>query len=127
MSAIDDLIARTLEEINASSVTDNPELIAAANELAAGVTAEREAEIAEALPAAYAQKKPARAQLDGDYITVPKAVYSSASLVNGDWFTSTSGRKLNRPKMECAVGTHIELELPGITIFRIVVLWRREK
>ena len=123
----DELIGRILGEINASNATDDQDLIDAANELAAGVTAEREAEIAESLPAAYSQKKPARAQIDGDYITVPKAVYVSASFVNGEWFTSTSGRKLNRPKMDCAVGTYVEYDSPEVTIFRIVILWRREK
>ena len=127
MSEIDNLTQRILGEINASSTTDDPDLLAAAAELAAGVTAEREAEIAEALPAAYSKKVPARAQIDGDYLTVPKAVYCSASLVNGEFFTSTRGRKLNRAKMACAVGTHVELDLPGITIYRIVILWRREK
>ena len=123
----EELISRILDEINASTTTDHPDLIDAANELAAGVTGEREAEIAENLPAAYSRKVPARAQIDGDYLTVPKAVYVSASFVDGKWYTSTNGRKLNRPKMDCAVGTAVEFEGAGIVIMKIVILWRREK
>ena len=73
---------------------------------------------------------PARAQIDGDELTIPRCVIAQASRVPGqDWKTSTRGVPAwAATKAGCAVGVHEELVLPGVLeIVRIVVLWRRDK
>ena len=124
-----ELIETILQETDCVSGTNDETLIAYAQELAEGVTAERDAEIAEELPKPYQKKVPARAQLDGDELTIPRCVIAQASRVPGqDWKTSTRGPRMGRAKAGCAVGVHEELVLPGVLeIVRIVVLWRRDK
>ena len=124
-----DLIAKIMKESSCVSTTDDPDLKAAAQELAEGVTAERDAEIAVSLPVPYQKKVPARAQIDGDELTIPRCVYVTASRAEGmDWMTSTSGPRPGRMKAGCAVGLNEDLVLPGVlTIVRIAILWRREK
>ena len=104
-------------------------LVEFAQELAEGPTAERDAEIAEALPVPYQKKVPARAQLDGDMLTIPRCVIATASRGNGgEWVTSTRGPRMGREKSGCVVGVHEELVIPGVVeIIRVVILWRRVK
>ena len=104
-------------------------LDAYAQELAEGVTATRDAEIAEALPVPYQKRVPARAQLDGDELTIPRCVIAQAAReAGGDWKTSTKGPRMGREKGGCAVGVHVELDIPNVVeIVRVVILWRREK
>ena len=124
-----DLIETIMQETQCVSKNDYEVLNAYAQELAEGVTAERDAEIAEALPVPYQKKVPARAQLDGDMLTIPRCVIATASRANGGyWITSTKGPRMGRPKAGCAVGVHEELVIPGVVeIVRIVILWRRDK
>ena len=123
------VVARILEEINAENEIFDAELVGIANELAAGVTAEREAELAEALPGAYVSSVNARAQDDGDKIRVPKAVYTHATYNQGAWLKTMSGGKLRRVKMDVVVGAAVEFEMPeaDLKIVRLVILWRRKK
>ena len=125
----DDLIDTILQETSCVSTTEDPELLDYAQELAGGVDAERDAEIAEELPMPYQKKVPARAQIDGEELTIPRCVIATASRVPGqEWITSTRGPRLKRAKAGCAVGVHEELVIPGVVeIVRIVVLWRRDK
>ena len=125
----DDVIEIIWDETQCMSEADDPELAAYAQELAEGVTAERDAEIAEALPTPYQKKVPARAQIDGDELTIPRAVIATASRqAGGEWHTSTKGPRMGRMKAGCAVGVHTELEIPGVLeIIRVVILWRRFK
>ena len=129
MSKYSDLIETIMQETQCVSKTDDAELAAWAQELAEGVTAERDAEIAEALPVPYQKKVPARAQLDGDMLTIPRCVIATASRqAGGEWFTSTRGPRMAREKAGCAVGVHVELDIPGVVeIVRVVILWRRVK
>ena len=124
-----DLIETIMQEIQCVSGTDDASLLAYAQELAEGVTAERDAEIAEALPVPYQKRVPARAQIDGDELTIPRCVIATASRASGsDWFTSTKGPRMGRTKAGCAVGVHVELDIPGVVeIVRVVILWRRDK
>ena len=124
-----ELITTIMTETQCVSTTDNIELAGYAQELAEGVTAERDAEIAEALPVPYQKKVPARAQIDGDYLTIPRCVIATASRAEGgDWITSTKGPRMGRTKADCAVGVHEELVIPNVVeIVRIVILWRRDK
>ena len=128
-SKYDDVVKQIMNETNCVSMTDDASLIAAAQELAEGVTAERDAEIAEALPVPYQKKVPARAQIDGDELTIPRAVFTQASRAEGEeWVTSSHGPRMMRAKAGCAVGVHEEFVLPGVVeIIRIVILWRRDK
>ena len=123
-----DLIATIMEETQCVSTTDDAQLLAYAQELAEGVTPERDAEIAEALPVPYQKKVPARAQIDGDELTIPRCIYATASKV-GDtpWRTSTKGPRMGREKMDCAVGVHTDLEIGDVTIIKAVILWRRSR
>ena len=127
--AYKDLVERIMQETDCVSMADDDALTAAAQELAEGVTAERDAEIAEALPVPYQKKVPARAQIDGDELTIPRCVIAQASRVPGeDWITSTQGPRMGRTKAGCALGVHEELVIPGVVeIVRIVILWRRDK
>ena len=104
-------------------------LWAYAQELAEGVTAERDAEIAAALPVPYQKRVPARAQIDGDELIIPRCVIAQASrAAGGEWNTSTRGPRMGRSKAGCAVGFHVELDIPGVVeIVRVVILWRRDK
>ena len=124
-----DLVETIMQETQCVSTTDDESLAAYAQELAEGVTAERDAEIAEALPVPYQKKVPARAQLDGDMLTIPRCVIATASRAEGgDWITSTKGPRMGRAKADCAVGVHPELVIPNVVeIVRIVILWRRDK
>ena len=124
-----DLIETIMQETQCVSATDDEVLAAVAQELAEGVTAERDAEIAEALPVPYQKKVPARAQIDGDELTIPRCVIATASRVPGaDWITSTKGPRMGRTKAGCAVGVHVELAIPDVVeIVRVVILWRRDK
>ena len=129
MGKYSDLIETILKETQCGSRSYDPNLNTLAQELAEGVTAERDAEIAESLPVPYQKKVPARAQLDGDFLTIPRCVIATASRADGgEWITSTKGPRMGKPKADCAVGVHEELVIPGVVeIVRIVILWRREK
>ena len=124
-----ELVNRIMQETDCVSMSDDADLAAAAQELAEGVTAERDAEIAEALPKPYQKKVPARAQIDGDELTIPRCVIAQASHVAGqDWRTSTRGPRMGRAKAGCVVGVHQEFVMPGVMeIVRVVILWRRDK
>ena len=125
----EDVIATILDEAQCMSYADDPELDAYAQELAEGVTSERDEEIAEALPTPYQKKVPARAQIDGDELTIPRCVIATAARQEGgEWHTSTKGPRMGRMKAGCAVGVHTELDIPGVLeIIRVVILWRRYK
>ena len=122
-----DVITQIMNETKCISSSDDETLAAFAQELAEGVTAERDAAIAEALPVPYQKKVPASAQIDGDELTIPRCVIATASRVpNSEWITSSQGPRMGRVKAGCAVGVHVELDLPGIVeIIRVVILWRR--
>ena len=124
-----DLLDTIIEEIQCVSETDDEALMAYAQELAKGVTAERDAEIAEALPVPYQKRVPARAQIDGEELTIPRCVIATATRVmGGDWITSTKGPRMGRVKAGCAVGAHVELVIPDVVeIVRVVILWKRDK
>ena len=124
-----DLIATIMEETRCVSEIFDPILGDLAQELAEGVTAERDAEIAESLPVPYQKKVPARAQIDGDYLTIPRCVIATATRAEGgEWITSTKGPRMGRNKAGCAIGLHEELVIPGVVeIVRIVILWKRDK
>ena len=123
------LVETIMQETQCVSTSDDGTLAAFAQELAEGVTAERDAEIAEALPVPYQKKVPARAQIDGDTLTIPRCVIATASRAEGGtWITSTKGPRMGRPKAGCAIGFHPELVIPNVVeIVRIVILWRRDK
>ena len=122
------LVETIMQETQCVSRADDETLSAYAQELAEGVTPERDAEIAEALPVPYQKRVPARAQIDGDELTIPRCVYATASKVGeADWVTSTRGPRMGREKAECVIGVHPELVMEGIEIVRIVILWRRAK
>ena len=124
-----DLLDTITEEIQCVSDTADNALWDYAQELAEGVTAERDAEIAEALPVPYQKRVPARAQIDGEELTIPRCVIATATRVpGGDWITSTKGPRMGRVKAGCAVGVHVELNIPDVVeIVRVVILWRRDK
>ena len=124
-----DLVETIMQETQCVSESDDELLAALARELAEGVTAERDAEIAGILPVPYQKKVPARAQLDGDTLTIPRCVIATASRAEGGaWITSTKGPRMGRPKAGCAVGVHEELVIPNVLeIVRVVILWRRDK
>ena len=124
-----DLVETIMIESQCVSLTDLESVALYAQELAEGVTAERDAEIAADLPVPYQKKVPARAQIDGDYLTIPRCVIATASRAEGGaWITSTKGPRMGKPKAGCAVGVHVELEIPNVLeIVRIVILWKREK
>ena len=112
-----------------SEAPGDSELHAVAQELAEGVTAERDAEIAAALPVPYQKRVPARAQIDGEELIIPRCVIATASRASGgDWITSTRGPRLGRAKADCAIGMHVELDIPDVVeIVRVVILWRNVK
>ena len=132
-SEYNELVHRVFNDLKVESIGTihtgmQAELQAFADELAAGVTPERDAEIAEALPAPYTMKLPARAQLDGDNLLCPRVSYVDASKVpDEDWNTGSAvGRRLRRAKEGAVVGIHVELDIPDVVkIVRIAVLWRR--
>ena len=127
-----DLVKTIMKEVGCVSEAE-PEMDASlwafAQELAEGVTAERDAEIAAALPVPYQKKVPARAQIDGEELTIPRCVIAQAARqAGGEWNTSTKGPRMGRAKAGCAVGFHVELDIPGVVeIVRVVILWRRDK
>ena len=114
-----------------SEAPADSELYAVAQELAEGVTAERDAEIAAALPVPYQKRVPARAQIDGEELIIPRCVIATATRATasgGDWITSTRGPRLGRAKADCAIGMHVELDIPHVVeIVRVVILWRNVK
>ena len=124
-----DLVETIMQQAGCVSETDDVRLLEAAQELAEGVTAERDAEIAEALPVPYQKRVPARAQIDGEELTIPRCVIAQAARqAGGEWNTSTKGPRMGRAKAGCAVGVHVELDIPGVVeIVRVVILWRRDK
>ena len=124
-----ELLDTILEEVQCVSETDDEALMDFAQELAEGVTAERDAEIAEALPVPYQKRVPARAQIDGEELTIPRCVIATATRVPGkDWITSTKGPRMGRAKAGCAISAYVELDIPDVVeIVRVVILWRRDK
>ena len=124
-----DLVDTIMDEAGCVSHSHDERLASFAQELAEGVSAERDAEIAEALPVPYQKRVPARAQIDGEELTIPRCVIAQASRVPGeDWVTSTKGPRMGRTKAGCAVGIHVELEIPDVVeIVRMVILWKRDR
>ena len=124
-----DLINLIMKETQCVSVATDQKLIDVAQELAEGVTADRDAEIAAQLPVPYSKRVPARAQIDGEELTIPRCIYATASRANGgEWITSTRGPRMGRVKAGCAVGVHEDLIIPGVVeIVRVVILWKRDK
>ena len=127
-----DLVATIMREagcVSESEPDTEVNLWAAAQELAEGVTAERDAQIAQLLPVPYQKRVPARAQIDGEELTIPRCVIAQAAReAGGEWQTSTRGPRMGRAKAGCAVGVHVELDIPGVVeIVRVVILWRRDK
>ena len=123
-----DLINQVVEETQCHTLTTNPGLVAYAQELAEGVTAARDEVIAKELPVPYQKRVPARAQIDGDELVIPRCVYVQASKVgDAKWNTSSRGPRMGRVKDGCAIGVHTELEIGDVTIVRMVILWRRAK
>ena len=122
-----DVIETIMAETQCVSRLDDTALTAWAQELAEGVTAERDAEIAEALPVPYQKRVPARAQIDGDELTIPRAITATATRVpGGEWITSSRGPRMGRAKADCVVGVAVELDIPNVVeIIRFVILWRR--
>ena len=126
---VEQMVDQVCEELNVSSrVSGESLLVLIAAELAAGVTAERDAEIAGELPAPYTARLAARAQIDGDTIHVPRVIYVDASVIPGrDLMTSARGRRQAKAKRDVAVGIHTVISGDWGTIYRFAVLWRREK
>ena len=124
-----DIVEQIMQETQCVSATDDLYLHDYAQELAEGVTAERDAEIARGLPVPYQKRVPARAQIDGEELTIPRCIYATASRADGGaWVTSTKGPRMGRVKAGCAVGVHDDLIIPGVVeIIRVVILWRRDK
>lgn len=129
MTRYGELIEDILDEINAvGEPSTDATLLAFANELAAGVTAEREAAIAAELAPAYTLKELATAQANQDFIRVPRMVVATASKVGGgEWTTSTQGRRMRREKGSCAVGLHVVFESDDFQVVKLAILWRRVK
>ena len=131
----DEMLSDVIADLNVQSlgVADSElhqKLSEYARELAVGVTAERDAEIAEDLPRPYQMKLPARAQLDGDELTCPRVAYVDASKVpDGEWQTTAArGQRLSRVKEGAFIGVSVELDIPDVvTILRVAVLWRRAR
>ena len=134
-SEYDDVLTEVITDLNVQSMgVADPELHQKLNEyameLAQGVTAERDAEIAADLPRPYQMRLPARAQLDGDELVCPRVAYVDASKVpGGEWQTTAArGQRLARVKDGAFVGAAVELDIPDVvTIIRIAVLWRRAR
>lgn len=122
-----EIIKQILADINAQSESADDGIVALATELAAGVSAEREAEISEALPVPYTLLDNATAQMDDEKIRVPRMVVATATKVNGAWTTSTQGRRMRRAKADCVVGVHTIADNEVCTLLRVVVLWRRAR
>ena len=131
MASISDLLEQIEGELNVvGAYGDDDDVKALAEELADGVTPERDAEIAELLPVPYTIKVPARAQLDGDMLRCPRVAYVDASLVPGeDWVTSSArGRRLRREKTGAYMAFNVELDIPNVVkIVKVAVLWRPSK
>ena len=130
---LSELLAQINSDLNVivgDSNADDELLEALSLELAEGVTAERDAEIAELLPVPYTMKVPARAQLDGDFLRCPRVAYVDASKVPGeDWVTSAArGRRSAKPKTGVFMSAHTVLSIPDVVeIVRVAVLWRKPK
>ena len=123
--SLGDLATLLQEQSRCASLTENQTILAAAQELAEGVTAEREAEISADLPVPYAMRVPATAQLDGEELTVPRALRVDASNTGDGWNVGMQGRRQGLAKRDCAIGMHVDLDIPGVTIVNAVILWRR--
>ena len=124
------LIERVMQETRCVSTAQDAELEAFATELASThLTAERDAEIASLLPVPYTKTVPARAQIDGETLLVPRMVLATASRPEGgEWSTSSKGPRMKREKAGCVAGVYEDLIIPGVVeIIRIAILWRREK
>ena len=78
---MDELISQVLLEMNAVSRTEDAALVAYAEEMAAGVSAEREAEITADLPVPYTLEESATADLSGDTLRVPRMAVVTATKV----------------------------------------------
>ena len=125
---MDGVIETILTEINCETRNEDSDMVRVANELAAGVTAEREAEIAESLPRPYPMLESATADVHGPKIRVPRIATATAHQVgDGEWVTSTRGRRLCRKKADCAVGVHVVTANDFVCVVNIVVLWKRVK
>ena len=126
---IDELPALLAEQINCGSLSDDSTLSAYATEMAAGVTAEREAEIAEALPAPYVARVQANAQVDGETLQVPRIVRATFSRAaeGTPWQMSASGRRQGRAKADCVIGADVSFMSADAAVINAVVLWRRER
>ena len=121
-------IEQVLQELNVVSRTEVPALVDFAMDMAAGVTPEREAEIAEALPGPYTMRESATAEMGAEQIRVPRiSVVMVSWTPESGWLTSTSGRRLHRAKADAAIGVHVIFESEYAKAGRIVVLWRRDK
>ena len=128
MVDLQSLTEEILRDINAVSVSADPVLMDYANELAAGVTAEREAEIAEALPAPYTLEESATAELGSDKIRVPRMTVVQASRAGDEeWITSASGRRMRRSKADCVVGYNVVADTEWYAVVKFAILWRRDK
>ena len=129
MPELADVIAQQiLEDINSVSRSDDETLVALADELAEGVTAEREAEITALLPAPYTIEEQASAQL-GETIRVPRMTVVTATWTpDTEWVTSAAqGRRMRRKKADCVVGSYMLADNDFVMAARVVVLWRRDK
>ncbi len=125
----DELVEQILREANVVSTGDDVDLAVIAAELAAGVTADREAEISDELPVPYTLEESSTADVDGEKIRVPRMVVVMASRPDPDaqWTTSLTGRKLRRPKADCIVGRHDLMDDGTYAVRRYILLWRRPK
>ena len=128
----DELITRILNELNCDTTVEDPALQAFADELAdRSLTPERDAEIAAALPVPYTMRVNGRAEIvhnEEDKLLIPRVAYVDACRVGeGDWRTSSEGRRLRKPKKNVVVGTSVEFESDDVAILRFAVLWMRDK
>ena len=119
-------IAQILSEINAISLTDDQTIIALATELAEGVTDVEETEIVAQLPIPYTRVESATAELGEEKIRVPRMVLSTVTWTpSTGWITSETGRRMRKPKADCAVGSHVLVDNEHAVAARVVILWRR--
>ena len=122
-----EIVERVLGEINSQGTSDDEAIQAFADELAGGVDAEREMEIAIQLPRGYTRKELLSAE-EGERVLLPRMLVVSAHKLPGkDWHTSTTGRGLRRRKEGCVVGVHTVVDNEHVTSLHMVVLWQRLK
>ena len=120
--------------LGVKSFTEDVDIIDAAMEMAApGLTAEREAEIAAALPRQYTERVNATAQESDDKIRVPKILIVNCVLVkqgpqaSDEWQTGVSGRRQRRPKENVALGYHVLVDNEWATVVKLLYLWSPQK